>query len=110
VERDPRTHLAVEATTDSNELLVTVSGELDMAVADDLFNIVVKHLAGERNLILDFDRVTFCGSSGIRTLVHLYDHQRDAGRTFRVINTTDAVRRVIEMTGLANYLGIDREG
>jgi stage II sporulation protein AA (anti-sigma F factor antagonist) len=110
VEHEPPTQFAVQASPDVNGVRVTVSGELDTAVADDFLNIVLKELAGERNLVLDFARVTFCDSSGIRTLVHLYNHQRDAGRTLRIINTTHAVRRVIEMTGLAEYLGINHDG
>jgi anti-sigma B factor antagonist len=107
VEREPRAQLTVKATRGSNGLLVTVSGELDMAVADELFDIVLKQLADEPNLTLDFAQVTFCDSSGIRSLVHLYNHQADAGGTLRLINTTHAVRRVIETTGLAEYLGIN---
>jgi anti-anti-sigma factor len=110
VEHEPPTQFAAQAAPDADGLRVTVSGELDMAVADDLLNIVLKELAGERNLILDFAQVTFCDSSGIRTLVHLYNHQRDRGRTLRIINATYAVRRVIEMTGLAEYLGINHDG
>jgi anti-anti-sigma factor len=106
VEREPQTQLAIQATTDSDGLRVAVSGEIDMAVADELFNKVLKELGCERNLILDFAGVTFCDSSGIRTLVHLHNHQTDTGHTTRIINTTYAVRRVIETSGLAEYLGI----
>ena len=107
MEREPSTQLDVQTTADNNGLLVTVSGELDMAVADEFFHIVLKELVGARNLVLDFARVPFSDSSGIRTLVHLYHHQANVGGTMRLINTTQAVRRVIETSGLAEYFGIN---
>ena len=107
---EPRSEFAVLVTPGSNDLRVTVTGELDIAVADELYNIVLKDLSDGTNLILDFAGVTFCDSSGIKTLVRLFKHQADVGGTLRLINTADAVRRVIEIAGLARYLGINREG
>jgi anti-anti-sigma regulatory factor len=39
--------------------------------------------------------------------VHLRQHQHNTGGARKLINLTDQVRRVIEITGLAEYLGIN---
>jgi anti-sigma B factor antagonist len=107
VRREGQTKFAIQAKPGSDGLTVVVSGEIDIAVADRLFDTVLAQLPDEPVLVLDLAGVTFCDSSGIRTLVRLHDHQAEAGRTMRLVNTSDVVRRVLEASGLSAFFGID---
>ena len=105
--RDGQTKFAIHTSPGSNGSMVVVSGEIDIAVADRFLDTVLAQLPHEPVLVIDLSGVTFCDSSGIRTLVRLHDHQADAGRSMRLVNTSDVVRRVLEASGLSAFLGID---
>jgi anti-anti-sigma factor len=85
-----------------------VSGEIDMAVADQLVDMVLDEPPRQDDtIILDLAEVTFCDSSGINALIRLQHHQADAGHTMRVINAATAVRRVFELAGVVHYLKVE---
>jgi anti-anti-sigma factor len=106
VEREPRTQFAVEPNLCSNGLRASVCGELDANVAARLFAIVIAERGGEQNLILDLAGVPFCDAAGIETLLRLRRRQSDAGGALSLVNAAVAVRRVIEVCGLATYFGM----
>jgi anti-anti-sigma factor len=106
---DAPTQINVQVTRPiDNDVHAMVFGELDTWVADEFLDLVLKDLSDGSNLILDLAGLTFCDASGIQRLVRLHQHQIDAGGALQVINLTKQVRRVIETTGLADLLGIDR--
>lgn len=53
-----------------------------------------------------FGDVTFCDSSGLRVLVTHSLRHLDAGGTFSLTDVLPAVRRVFEITGTVDTLGI----
>jgi anti-anti-sigma factor len=107
VEREPRAQFAIESNMCSTGLRVAVWGELDTVVAAQLFTIVIEEFADEPNRILDFAGVTFCDSAGIETLLRLRRRQSDAGGTLSLVNIAPAAGRVVELCGLAGYLGMN---
>lgn len=84
-----------------------MAGELDASTTDQLLRTVVDELPQDHTLILDLAGVTFCTSAGISALIQLRDYQRRAGHLFRLIHLADPVRRILEVTGLLEYLGVD---
>jgi len=57
-------------------------------------------------LTLDFSGVTFIDSSGLAALVSLYKKAREAGVGFEISGIQDAVRLILELTGLDTILPI----
>jgi anti-anti-sigma factor len=106
--REGTAQLTSHVTPGRNGLHVHLSGEIDMTVADQLVDLVLDLLPGQHDtIILDFAEVTFCDSSGINALIRIQGHQTQAGHTMRVINATESVRRVLELTGVADYLNVE---
>jgi anti-anti-sigma factor len=79
-----------------DRVTVTVSGEVDMATADALFQAATPdHVTGAT---IDLRAVTFFDSAAIHTLIRLADRFPD---TLEVI-PSDRVRRVLDISGLGH--------
>lgn len=85
-----------------------VAGELDLVSAPRLRNAIAT-VHGERisELVLDLSGLRYIDSVGIGLLVATR-RRADAESTRLVVrNTSAAVRRLLEMTGLVAYLGLE---
>lgn len=89
--------------------ILECSGELDLSTCDQLGAAVAG--TSEGDLILDLTSVTFMDSSGIAVLVSSARELDEHGRRFVVVCPQGAPRRVLNLTGLEEMLGIcdDRE-
>jgi anti-sigma B factor antagonist len=92
----------VEAPGDA--LVVELAGELDLAALAAVDGAVAALLARPpQPVVLDLGRLTFLDSSGVTLLVRLANHFGQV----RTRATTQRVRRVLEVLGLAGRLGLD---
>ena len=81
------------------------SGEIDMAVADRLEQILTAHLAnGAVRVVVDLGDVSFLDSSGIRALVIAHQFAKEHQRSLRVENPRPFVRTVLEIGGVMTLL------
>jgi anti-anti-sigma factor len=90
--------------------LVKVSGEVDLATAPELAEVLGQFANG--TLRVDLSEVTFLDSSGLRTLVRAHRDARRAGRFMIVCGPLHPlVQQTIEITGLDDVLEFDgRDG
>jgi anti-sigma B factor antagonist len=87
--------------------VVALSGEVDVATAP----LLEERLAGREGAIrLDMRDVTFLDSSGVRALLHLYQHCEGNGCTFQVEACSPQVERVLHIVGLYDILTEDGHG
>jgi anti-sigma B factor antagonist len=97
---------AVEMSRDaSGASIVELVGEIDISNADALGRTLDRLVdAQTKVLVFDLTKLEFMDSSGIAMLL------RAAARagTVEVRNPSSVVRRIIECTGLADVLQIDR--
>ncbi len=81
------------------------SGDIDMAVADRLEQVLNAHLAnGVMRVVVDLGDVTFLDSSGIRALLMAHQFAREHQRSLRVENPRPLVRTVLEIGGVMTLL------
>ena len=83
--------------------------EIDPATATDL-DAQLAAADPDGSTTIDFSSVTFCDSSGIRVLIQHATKHREAGGQFRIIGVDAAVRRVFDLTGVSELLGIEPAG
>lgn len=86
--------------TDGRSVL-TVSGEIDAAVADDLIAAGRSVLVAATVLRLDLSAVTFLDSSGLAALIGLRNACVESGADLTLVAPSRQVRRILEITGLA---------
>jgi anti-sigma B factor antagonist len=81
--------------------------ELDMTSAPQLGARILDSLArGERSVVLDFSDVRLIDSAGIGVLLSAERRVRAAGGELVVVNASDHVRHVFELTGVDRSLSL----
>jgi anti-sigma B factor antagonist len=87
--------------------LVAITGELDARTAGDLDKALAELLAQEHSrVVLDFTRLAYISSAGLRTLLRAQRAARDLGGEVRLFGLNDHVLRVFEMAGFHQMLRI----
>jgi anti-sigma B factor antagonist len=92
-----------------DDLLVEVSGEIDLATAP-----VVEHAIAEAfgpdghgvDVVVDLHGVEFMGSTGLSVLLTAQAELRGAGLALSLVNPSPAVTRTLELAGLADMFTI----
>jgi anti-sigma B factor antagonist len=94
---------SIDASTEATR--IRPSGDIDMAVADRLQQVLTSHLAnGAVRVVVDLEDVSFLDSSGIRALVIAHRFAKEHQRSLTVENPPPMVRTVLEIGGVMNML------
>lgn len=96
-----------ERTPDGGCVLY-ISGELDAHSSPQL----ARHLerlqsGGERTVRIDLHNLGFVDSSGLRVLIRAHRSYEEAGGELRLSNPSSAFRRLVEITGLADFFRVE---
>ena len=97
-------------TAEGGAVVIAVSGDLDIATADQLFRDANEALraAAPTTLVLDLSGVAFLDSSGIGTLVELRNVAGDTGGDLVLRRPSDRTRRLLEITALDSVFSVER--
>jgi anti-sigma B factor antagonist len=98
--RDVRMNLAI--TFEGSEVLV-VGGEIDLATASMLEDAIQ---AVRGTVAVDLSGVTFMDSAGMRVLIREHERREASGDKLVLAALSEPVRRVLEVAGLLEYLGV----
>jgi anti-anti-sigma factor len=87
---------------------VEVSGNLDSASSGEFQSVLDKIFAegGETDIVLDFTSVAFVSSAGLRVLILAMKKLSSAGRSMKLSNVNDSVKKILDMTGFSSILTI----
>ena len=87
-------------------LVVKPDGELDHHSAKDVREMIDReiHLRKIKNLILDFNKVSFMDSSGIGVIAGRYKIINSLGGKTMVIRANEQVDKILEISGLKKLL------
>ncbi|HEU4739911.1 MAG TPA: STAS domain-containing protein [Solirubrobacterales bacterium] len=87
---------------------IRIEGELDLAVAGQLDEVLTVAVAECDFVLVGLDRCDFIDSSGIAVILRAHNRMQEGGRRLAVYAPSDQVLRVLSMTGLtANGLVFD---
>jgi len=101
--------LAVSTTTDGPAARVITGGEIDSSSAPQLRAELEEILAaGVRELTVDLTGVTFLDSAGLCVLAAVHRRAVAEGVRLRVLVSTRAVIRPLQITGLWDLLGVEQ--
>lgn len=97
--------LTTSVLYDDGIALVSLGGELDLAVAP-LLDAAVSHVLddGLRRVLLDLDALRFCDSSGLGALLRTSRRVREAGGTCVVAAARGPVARLLDLTSIEQAL------
>ena len=99
-------NLNFNKTDNNGTLTISVEGSIDTLTAPDFEARVLKSLEDVKKLILDFSKVDYVSSAGLRSIILLNEKMEEKeGMTIKNIN--DEVKDVFEMTGFDELLTIE---
>jgi anti-sigma B factor antagonist len=89
---------------------LAVAGKLNAVTADE-FDAAVNLVIGKtKNLVLDFEKVSYLSSAGLRVLVSAQKKLKAAVGTLTLCNVCVEVMEVFEVTGLDDIFDIRQGG
>jgi anti-sigma B factor antagonist len=101
-----RPYLLAEIAADGDRLVIRLIGELDVSTARHASDVTLAALQASEagRLDVDLSALTFCDSTGIRTLMALQRSAAARGGAVRLVHPQDRVRRIFEAVGLDDVL------
>lgn len=100
---------SVQVTHEARGAVFALRGELDFESMVQLDEAGERELARGRGagaVVADCSRLTFCDSSGIGSLLRLFQQLSAQGRVLRLAAVPDAVARIFALTGLDQIFAV----
>ena len=89
------------ATDGDGNQIVSVTGELDVATADQAYIYISDVIdAWPVPVSVDLSGLTFCDASGLGALARVARHARQAGRQLRLTAARPSLLKIMRITGL----------
>lgn len=100
--------LSITRTDDGQDVVLTLSGELDVISAPDLAE-QLDELAAEAcpRVLLELSGLTFVDSAGVSVLVKAKHEAEANGRQLILRSATEQVHQVFSVVGLADWLAYE---
>jgi anti-sigma B factor antagonist len=87
--------------------VIRLAAEIDVTNSDRVHSdLAAACLPGLAAVIADLTQTTFCDSSGVRALVQVHKLAASQGTELRLVVTSEAVMRILELSGLTDILRI----
>ena len=98
--------MTINTTKDGSVLTVALEGRLDTMTAPELEAVLGKEMPAAEKLILDFDKLEYISSAGLRVLLAAHKTMVSKGGMI-VTNTNEIVKEVFDVTGFSDILTIE---
>ena len=98
--------LNINKTIENGEVTFKLEGRLDTSAAPELEAEVKNSLDGAKTPIMDFEKVEYISSAGLRVLLLAMKLMRSKG-PMKVTHVNDLVKEVFDVTGFSDMLTIE---
>lgn len=102
---------SVKLHTDADRLIATIGGDIDHHSSSTVRKTIDSelYLQQPKTLILELSQVDFMDSSGLGLVLGRYTKAKELGCTVMVANPTEAVERILKLSGCEKYIPILRD-
>jgi len=98
--------LTLTPNRDGDKLVIEVSGRVDTNTAPQLESDVLSRLDGVKELTLDFGKVEYISSAGLRSLI-IFQKKMTAGKgRLTVCHVSDLLMDIFKATGLTEFIEV----
>jgi anti-anti-sigma factor len=97
----------VELARPDGVATISITGELDLENADEVFESIRPVIASEQTVAVDLHRLEFVDSYGISRLIAAQQTADAAGVQMVVRRPRPATRRVLSISGLLSFLHVE---
>ena len=81
--------------------IVSVTGELDIATAEQAYSYISEVIDGRpAPVTVDLSGLTFCDASGLGALARIARHAREAGRQLMLTSARPSLLKIMRITGM----------
>jgi anti-sigma B factor antagonist len=98
--------LSIEVSRNDGIAEVRVSGELDLATAPDLSEVLDPLAASEQRVVVDLAGLTFMDSSGLAALLAAHKVLADGGGVLELRSPQPAIIRLVHTVGLEDVFEV----
>ena len=98
-------NLEIQKKTEGTKLIVTVIGRIDSVTAPELESDIKASVENVTNLEIDFEKVEYISSAGLRVLLSAQKVMNKQGQMI-VLNANDEIKEVFDITGFTDILTI----
>jgi len=98
--------MTIEKIANGTELTITLAGRLDTTTAPELEAVLKESYAGVEKLVLDFAKLEYISSAGLRVLLGAQKIMNKQGEMV-IRNVNETIDEIFEITGFADVLTIE---
>ena len=98
--------LNISKKADGGTLTVVLEGRLDTITSPDLETELKSSLDGVTELVMDFEKLEYISSAGLRVLLSAQKTMNSQG-SMKVIHVNETVMEIFEVTGFVDVLTIE---
>ena len=95
--------MTITKAQNGSELTVALEGRLDTVTSPDLEAELKNSMDGAESLVLDFSKLDYISSAGLRVLLSAHKTMARKGG-LKITNVNEIVREVFDVTGFADIL------
>lgn len=99
--------MTISKNLEGDKLTVAVEGRLDTVTAPDLEAELKSALDGAKELVMDFTKLEYISSAGLRVLLSAFKKMDAKGGKMKLTNINEMVREVLDVTGLMSVLTVE---
>ena len=92
---------------ENNNLIASLSGDLDINVVDDFRDDILNMIDGSKDIILDLKDLDYIDSTGLGVVMTAYKEAPEKGRTLKVKNAKRNIYKLFKITELDELLGME---
>ena len=98
--------MIITKTLQNGILTIALDGRMDISTAPDLER-EVSNLEGVTRLILDFEKLIYISSAGLRVLLRAHKQMIKQGGSMKVIHVSDMIREILGLTGFLDFVTLE---
>ena len=91
---------------EDNKLTIFIDGRIDTITSKDLEKAINDEIGKFNSLILDFEKVKYISSAGLRVLAVTQKTLKKENTPFIIKNANDSVNEIFRMSGFNKFLTI----
>ena len=96
----------IKQKKDGTQLTVFIDGRIDTATAPNLYDYLVAEMEGVTELTLDFTKVEYVSSAGLRVILFAEKTMKGKGGKMIVTHVNDDIMETFELTCFTSILTI----
>ena len=98
--------LNIQKEINGSVAVVKLEGRLDTTTAPQLEAELKSDLPGVTNLVMDFEKLEYISSAGLRVLLSAQKIMNKQGE-MKLIHVSDVINEIFEVTGFSDILNIE---